>query len=105
MDQLRRRTQPAAALNHDVGKECRGQGWPLLGVEMKKKPDRRILAERIAAKLFTDGAGKRAGRLVLEMTPGLAGSGWLEIGVAGVIEESLKTEEKRVQRRKEPKHA
>jgi hypothetical protein len=51
--------------------------------------DNRELACKIADYLFTNGAGKHAQRLVLEM-PGLQdGGGWCESAVASVIEEHL----------------
>jgi hypothetical protein len=49
----------------------------------------RQLACEIAKSLFTNGAGKRAHRLVLEMSNGSNGGGWIESSVARVIEEHL----------------
>lgn len=49
----------------------------------------RELANRIAEKLFTNGWGKRAERLVLELPDGSDGGGWCEKSAAHEIERVL----------------
>jgi hypothetical protein len=51
--------------------------------------DNRQLACKIAEDLFTNGAGKRAQRLVLEMPDLRNGGGWIESAVTSVIEKHL----------------
>lgn len=49
----------------------------------------RALARRIVADLFTNGAGERAARLVLELPGGANGGGWSERGAAYRIARTL----------------
>jgi hypothetical protein len=54
--------------------------------------DNRQLACKIADHLFTNGSGKHAQRLVLEL-PGLKdGGGWCESAVVDVIDDALKSD-------------
>jgi hypothetical protein len=57
----------------------------------KIDPATQALAARIAEALFTDGAGKKARRLVLEYdrTPMISGCGWSEAAMADWIARML----------------
>jgi hypothetical protein len=64
----------------------------------KEVMNNRELACKIANDLFTNGAGKHAQRLVLEM-PGLKdGGGWCESAVADMIEDHLEAAQTSVNR-------
>jgi hypothetical protein len=53
------------------------------------------LAKKIARMLFTNGAGQRADRLVLELPGKVDGGGWSEFAVAGQIQRLLDAESRR----------
>ena len=47
------------------------------------------ISERIAEKLFTNGGGEKAQRLVLELPDGKDGGGWCKRAVVDVIDAVL----------------
>lgn len=55
----------------------------------------KALAQKIAKDLFTDGMGRHAQRLVMEIEGVTNGSGWSEAAVANVIKKHLDEQAKK----------
>jgi len=54
-----------------------------------KQTEAKKLAKEIAGKLFQNGAGQQARRLILELRDGKDGGGWSEKAVSDLIERHL----------------
>lgn len=60
------------------------------------------LANKIARDIFTNGAKKRANRLVLELPGGRNGGGWCEMAVADLIDRHLSKSANRKKGKRKP---
>jgi hypothetical protein len=69
----------------DYKKELKADGFRCVAVKLKEVQELQKIAEDVADYLFTNGAGSKARRLVLELSGGGYGGGWCREAVVDAV--------------------